>query len=167
LVIFRNKKGSFKEKIQIFRKLRILTTYGNHAFTWILVPLVLVWIPGSLGIASAFGAIRFYNILTIFEYIPLPALVNNMIVVLAVSMIPATRVHEESNKLHKSLKQNLVLKSMKINKREINSLLPFGLRIGIVGQVRGVGKVAILICYSYISNYLFSFLISYPAELSV
>jgi hypothetical protein len=74
-------------------------------------------------------------------------------------MIPATGVFEESNKLNICLNQSKGC--MKVFKREINSLKPFGVRVGLV---KGVRKIAILVSYYFISSNLFTLLISYPED---
>jgi hypothetical protein len=148
-----------EEKLIIFRKFHILNNYFNEAFVWILVPIIFIWNPCSNAIACAFGALRFRNILSFFEYMPFPALLNNFMVILAVTMVPSTGVYESSLKLHKCLKHAVLSKKNKVLRKELNSLNPFGVRVGVINKVR---KLAILMSYYFISNNLFTLLITFP-----
>lgn len=147
-------------KTRNFQRLHILMIYYNHAFIWPLIPIVFVWIPGALIIACAFASIRFHSFLSFFEYIPFPILVYNCCVILAVTMHPATIVYEQAIKLHHSLvhhDRNI----SKIRRKELAALRPFGVKVGLV---RAVKKVAILVSYYFISNHVFTLLITFPED---
>lgn len=159
----KDKRVPFEEKVKNFRRLQILNICYNDAFVWLLVPVLFVWIPGGIGIACSFAAIRFHSFLSFFEYIPFPVLVNNCTVILAVTMIPATAVYEQSKKLHQSLTrdQKVSRRGSKLRRKTVASLQPFGVKVGLILSVK---KVAILLSYYVISNHIFTLLITFPED---
>lgn len=152
------------EKIQTFQRLHLLMLYYNYAFTWLLIPIVFFWIPGTVIIACGFASIRFYGFLSFFEYIPFPVLVYNCCVILAVTMHPATIVYEESTKLHHVLvhDQNVSRRMRKLRRKELGALRPFGVQVGLVWAVK---KMAILFSYDFVFNQIFTLLITYPDDM--
>jgi hypothetical protein len=121
--------------------------------------MVFVWIPASLWIASGFSAIRFHSFLSFFEYIPFPTFVNNCFVILTVTMVPATQIYEQSNKLYRDLKSHQ--DRNKLHRKQLAVLKPFGVRVGLVHVVK---RVAILFSYYFISNNIFTMLVTFPAD---
>ncbi len=159
--IFRSGKLSTTINIQNFRKLQILIIYFNHSFIWILIPFLLCWLPSSLAITNCFSAIRFHNFLPFFEYIPFPTLFNNMIVIISVTMVPAASVLDSSEKMYHHLKKSVTCGRKKILRKELASLHPFGVKIG---PIQTIQRVAILMTYYFISNNVFTLLITFPQE---
>ncbi|OXA45271.1 hypothetical protein Fcan01_19996 [Folsomia candida] len=159
----RKQKISAAKKIRNFQRFHILMIYYNYAFTWLLMPVVFVWIPGSLIIACGFASIRFHSFLSFFEYIPFPVLVYNCCVILAVTMHPATIVYEESNKLYQTLlhDNNMSRRKSRLRRKELAALRPFGVKIGFIQRVK---KVAILVSYYFVSNHIFTMLITFPED---
>lgn len=142
-----------------FRKLEILMTYYNNSFVVSLEPILFLWIPASCAIGCAFAAIRFQKILSFFEYVPFPAILTNCISMLTVSMVPATRVEHESNKLLVSLGRRIGHSKNKLWRKELASLRPFGVRLWFCS---GVKREVILLSYYLISNYIFTIVIAIP-----
>ncbi|OXA54760.1 hypothetical protein Fcan01_11735 [Folsomia candida] len=147
------------EKIAIYQKFQILTTYYNEASIWLLAPVLCVFIPAGLVISCAFASIGFHSFLPFFEYLPFPVLSNNGVVILAVTLLPSAAIYEASNKL--CLKIRAEGKPEKVLRRRIFALHPFGVRIGAISKIR---KIAILLSYNFIANYIFTLLITFPAE---
>lgn len=163
-----------KKKILIFRRLDILTTYYNHSFHWLLVPFLFIWIPITYAVIFGFGMIRFYGLVSIFEYLPFPCFTNNGLVILTVTLLPATAVCEKSERVWNSLRREIAgngrgrapfftipKRKVKELRREVKALKPFGVRVGLVRAVR---RIAILMSYYFISNHIFTLLVSFPQE---
>ncbi|OXA54762.1 hypothetical protein Fcan01_11737 [Folsomia candida] len=146
-------------KIAIFQKFQILTTYYNQASIWLLAPVLCVFIPAGLVISCALASIRFHSFLPFFEYLPLPILSNNGVVILAVTLLPSAAIYEASNKLCTKLRAEG--KPEKVLRRRLVALHPFGVRIGSISKIR---KIAILLSYNFVANYIFTLLITFPAE---
>lgn len=141
--------------------MQILNTYYNNSFIWLLVPFLFVWIPISLTIVCAFASIRFHSFLSFFEYVPFPVLVNNCCVILVVTMVPTAAIYEQSKQLCWTLKNDLFRERNKILRKELKALRPFGVRVGFI---QAIPKVSILLSYYFMSNHVFTLLITFPQD---
>ncbi|OXA44816.1 hypothetical protein Fcan01_20658 [Folsomia candida] len=149
------------EKISIFQKFHLLITYYNHAFVTLLPPMLSVLNPTALCVTCCFAAIRFRSFLPIFEYIPFPIIFNNELVVIVVTLLPAAAVYDVSDKLRRHIRNEVNSGSGKVSRKRLATLHAFGVRIGPIRKVR---KIAILMCYNLIANYIFTLLITFPQE---
>ncbi|OXA48594.1 hypothetical protein Fcan01_16127 [Folsomia candida] len=147
--------------VTTFQGIQILISYFNHASTPLLLPILSVLVPSAVCIMSSFAAIRFYNFLPIFRYVQFPIVFINDVALITLSLIPATAIYESSNKLRLHIGRKVDGKIGKILRRRLTALQTFGVRLGPICKVR---KIAILICYNFIANYIFTVLVTYPQE---
>ncbi|OXA41135.1 hypothetical protein Fcan01_23998 [Folsomia candida] len=148
-------------KVAIFQKIQILTSYYNHASTPLLTRILSVLVPSALCITCCFAAIRFHIFLPFFQYIPFPTIFNNEFSIIAVTLIPATAIYESSNNLCLHIRKKVDAKMGKMWRKKLTALHPLGVQIGPICKVR---KIAILLCYNFIANYIFTLLITFPHE---
>lgn len=137
-------------------------TFYNDAFFWLLEPMLFLWIPGSLAIGCSFATIRFHRVISFFEYIPFPIILNNCVIILVVTMMPATAVEHQSSKACTELRSIVGrTPNKKLMRKEVNSLRTFGVRLGFC---RAVKRNAILLSYYLITNHIFTVLFAFPEQ---
>lgn len=146
------------KRIKKYRILQVLMKYHNASFTWMLKPLLFVWVPHTLAIICAFASIRYQSFLSFFEFMPFPIAVYNL-VLLAVTMLPSTAVHHASGELLRSMRQDCQCHRNKYLRRKLLCLKSFGVS---VGPISFIERPAILMIYYLITNHLFTLLIAFP-----
>ncbi|XP_035714115.1 uncharacterized protein LOC118438284 [Folsomia candida] len=151
----------FSEKISLFQKFHVLIAYYNHAFVSLLPPTISVCIPAAMCVTSCFGAVRFRSFLPIFEYIPFPIMFNNDLIFIVVTLLPAATIYEVSDKLRRHIRNEVNSSSDKVSRKRSAALHTFGVRMGPIKKVR---NIAILMCYNFIANYIFTLLITFPQD---
>ncbi|OXA44687.1 hypothetical protein Fcan01_20683 [Folsomia candida] len=149
------------KKVEILRKFHVLITYYNYASVQLLTPVISVFIPVGISVSCFFAVIRFHSFLPIFEYLPFPVLSNNGMVVLLVTLLPATAIYEGSIKLCQKIRTEGNMSMNKVLRKRVATLHPFGVRIGPIGKIR---KIAILLMYHFIANNIFTLLVTFPPE---
>jgi hypothetical protein len=61
----------------------------------------------------------------------------------------------------KELKNLISSRKGRLVRKQLTALNPFGIEIGVMSKVK---KVAILFCYTFISNNIFTLLITFPED---
>lgn len=75
--------------------------------------------------------------------------------------MPSAAIYDASNKLFKQIRAEVGVKIGKLSRKRFAALYPFGVRVGPLVEVR---KVAILLSYNFIADYVFTLLITFPLE---
>lgn len=154
---------SISKKIINFRRLDILMRNVNDSYTYFLLSVILLcWIPCTMASINGFASIRFRTALTFFQYLPFVGLFHNGMFLIAIVLKPCAGVYEDS----KSLKDALVGltcqcsdKRSKCLRKEVLALKPFGVRYG---SVRVAKRIDILFSYTFIADYIFTLLLTFP-----
>lgn len=165
---FRSSHRTIKlsKTITSFQEIQILIAYFNHASTPLLLPILSVIVPSAVCVMSSFAAIRFYNFLAFFQYVPFPNMLINEVVIISITLIPATAIYESSNNhqriiLRLHIGEQVDGKIGKMLRKRLTALRTFGVRVEPICKVR---NIAIPSCYDLIANYIFTLLITYPQE---
>lgn len=84
----------------------------------------------------------------------------------AVSMIPATNIHDLSSKLCKTLQNQTAMainsnSKSKVIRREVKSLRAIGVRLG---EEKIIMRITTLLCYDVVANQTFTLLSTFPTE---
>lgn len=163
MVPFRSTRLSCSSKIRNFRRLDILLRNVNDSFTYFLLSVILLcWIPCTMASINGFASIRFRPVLTIFQYLPFVGLFLNGILLIAIILTPCAGVYEESKNLKAALMRQTCQggdRQIKLLRREVLTLKPFGIRYG---TVRVAKRIDILLSYTFIADYIFTLLLTFP-----
>lgn len=153
------KKSSWIHKIQEFRKIQLILIYFNSCKTWMLIPKLFLTLIATT-ISLTFGSIRLFGKMNFFAYITFPVIALSCFILLILYHVVASSVHATSDQLYKSFR-HLRLKN-KVFKKEIVSLQPFGVQVGLV---RCLQKISLLPLLLFMSNYLETFLVAFPSSM--
>lgn len=165
VIDYRVCRASTQKKIVDYRKLQILVTAFNHSNTKALIPCVFFWGPGAFVLVAAFACIRFYGLISFFEYIPFPVTVINCVIIMILAILSTASVQESSLKLYQSIliPDHKISGRQKIIKRELKALQPFGISIQ-PGSVALVRKIHICKMLYIISDTMMTLLATYPTS---
>lgn len=152
-------------KIRNYHRLDILMRTVNDSFTYFLLSVILLcWIPCTMASINGFAAIRFRPVLTLFQYFPFLGLFHNGMWMIAIVLRPCAGVYEESKRLKAALTRQTCQgfdSQSKFFRKQVKALKPFGVRYG---SVRVAKRIDILLSYSFIADYIFTLLLTFPAE---
>lgn len=82
-------------------------------------------------------------------------------VVAVVTLVPSAEVFEASNKLYFQMSRGTVIRNSRVVRRQIKSLQPFGVQIGVL---RGIQKMFVLTTFQLISDNIFNLLVTFPQD---
>lgn len=138
--------------------------YYNTSNTWILLPVTVISL--TLGfLLFSLGAIRLHGRIYLIEYLIFPVCASGIIFVLSLVFYVPAFVHKSSEKLYDSM-LNIEMKnsksSVKLFDKEIRSLKPFGIQVGMLLCVK---KLSLFFLYMLLSNYFVSLLVAFPSTI--